>query len=238
MERSGSVSVITIAVLAGGGLIAGCGSSSVPALRTTGAISKAEATPYANAVNLGVADVPGMTSGSLEGETTAAGYVEFRCPGDVSGARRVVRIHSPAFFRGEGLGYEAVESEVVVWPTAALAARNRSAFLDTPGRACVARHMAQAADRFYPDRVRTGPAAVSFPRSPQPSVYTTFRVTTPLIVIVHRGQPGVRTRVYVDNVGLVVGPAEIRLRAEAVSRPPPLATERRLLSLLYSRAKT
>jgi hypothetical protein len=237
MERSSTAAVITIALLAGGGLIAGCGGSSVPPLRTSGPITKAEATAYANVVNLGVADVPGMTSDSLESEAKAAGTVEFRCPGDVSPARRVVHIHSPAFTRGAGLRYEAVESEVVVWPTAALAARNRSAFLDRRGRSCVARSVVQAADRLYPSRVRTGLTTVSFPRGPQPSVDAT-RVSVPLIVIIHRGQPTVRARTYEDNLHFVAGPTQIVLRVFTVSRPPPVATERRLLSLLHGRAKS
>jgi hypothetical protein len=52
-----------------GGLIGGGGEAQgAPPLNPNGPITKAEATAYAHVVNLGVADVPGMVSISLEGE--------------------------------------------------------------------------------------------------------------------------------------------------------------------------
>jgi hypothetical protein len=46
------------------------------------------------------------------------------------------------------------------------------------------------------------------------------------------------THVYLDELGFVAGPAEVSVTATGFSRPVTTATERRLLSLLYSRAQT
>jgi hypothetical protein len=46
-----------------------------------------------------------------------------------------------------------------------------------------------------------------------------------------------RPAFYEDTFGFAVGSAEIVLRAGGVARPFPSAEERRLLSLLYERAK-
>jgi hypothetical protein len=46
-----------------------------------------------------------------------------------------------------------------------------------------------------------------------------------------------RPAYYEDTFGFAVGPAEIVLHADAAARPFPLALERRLLSMLYGRAK-
>jgi hypothetical protein len=46
-----------------------------------------------------------------------------------------------------------------------------------------------------------------------------------------------RPAYYEDTFGFAVGPAEIVLRVVGVGRPYPAAEERRLLSLLYNRAK-
>jgi len=61
-----------------------------------------------------------------------------------------------------------------------------------------------------------------------------------LIVPLHFARAGGRTfhtHVYVDELGFVAGAAEINLTASGFSSPVPAATEQRLLSLLYRRAK-
>jgi hypothetical protein len=60
MRHRATAVVTTVAAVA---LIAGCGEDAhVPALPKSGSITKAQAKAFANAVNLGVADVPGMVS--------------------------------------------------------------------------------------------------------------------------------------------------------------------------------
>jgi hypothetical protein len=43
--------------------------------------------------------------------------------------------------------------------------------------------------------------------------------------------------VYLDALAFVSGPAQIQLTALSIKRSPASATERRLISLLYSRAQ-
>jgi hypothetical protein len=62
------------------------------------------------------------------------------------------------------------------------------------------------------------------------------RVTTTLIAIVRGKQ--VRIPIYRDVFDLLAGPAEVNMSAIGIGHPPPKATERRLLSLLYTRAET
>jgi hypothetical protein len=64
-----------------------------------------------------------------------------------------------------------------------------------------------------------------------------LRIVIPLS-FARAGSVPFHTHVYVDALGFVTGPAEISLTATGFSSPVPTATEQRLLSLLYSRAKT
>jgi hypothetical protein len=85
--------IATMLVLtATGALAAGCGSSSGSSASSGSpiagtSITKAQATAYAQAVNLGAADVPGTTIIKAEGEgkaLTVAGVEFERCAGGVS----------------------------------------------------------------------------------------------------------------------------------------------------------
>jgi hypothetical protein len=107
-----------------GGLIGGGGEAQgAPPLNPNGPITMAEATAYAHVVNLGVADVPGMVSISLEGEHNEGPPKDEAVCGVRESHVHVVDVHSPRFESGEGFELAEVESEVEVMPTAALAAR-------------------------------------------------------------------------------------------------------------------
>jgi hypothetical protein len=62
------------------------------------------------------------------------------------------------------------------------------------------------------------------------------RVTTTLITVVRGKQ--VRLPIYLDVFDLLAGPAEVDMSASGTAHPPQKAIERRLLSLLYTRAET
>src|SRR5450759_4081062 len=115
-------------LLAVAGLVVGCGSGgSAPALHRTGAISKAEAIAYAQAVNLDVADLPRLTSVSLEHDPkpSRTEVIQARCTHAVDPRRRIVAVEAPTPQQGSvARGYEEFTSVVEVLPTAALAARN------------------------------------------------------------------------------------------------------------------
>src|SRR5437870_2496935 len=117
MRRLSSAAIVTISLVALAALIGGCGASSNAAqLPAKGPITKAAATEYAHAVNLGVADVPGMVSVSLEGEGKEGPGAPTRigCGLERRGrsAAHLVDIHSPTFISGEGLQLQELHSEV------------------------------------------------------------------------------------------------------------------------------
>src|SRR6202030_1199694 len=121
MSRQSAGLLAAVALLA----VSGRGETA-KALRATGPVKKAEATTYANEVNLTPADVPGMVSVSQEGEhkETSSLHLAARC-----GAPRakhvpdIVDIESPKFRSGEALDLREVNSGVEVMSTATLANR-------------------------------------------------------------------------------------------------------------------
>jgi hypothetical protein len=233
-------------LVAAGALAGGCGSgggssasSGSPIAGTSTA--KARAIAYADAINLGGADVPGATIVKSEGEAkapTLAGVELARCAGGVSPELRIVDIHSPAFRVASASKGERVKSSVEVMPTAALAARNNAAARSARGRACIARFLARALPEQSTGPLRHGPVSVSSLPNSLPGADGSFGLRLATTVIGRNLRGGeIRTRVYTDEFGFVSGPAEINLTATGVSRPIPSATEQRLLSLLFSRAR-
>jgi hypothetical protein len=232
-----------IAFAAAGLLAVGCGSSHHAALTGTTAagISKAQATAYAHEVNLVAGDIPGATVRSQEhevGEAKPAGVELARCTGGVSPRRRVTNVDSSRFRIGKKTAATQVKSSVEVMPTAALAAQNYGALGSARGRACIAHLLTHVLEGASTSRVRFGPASTSLLPNLLATGKETFgvRVTTTLTAIVSGKQ--VRLPVYSDVFDLLAGPAEVNMSATGFGHPPPKATERRLLSLLYTRAET
>ena len=235
-------------LVATGPLAAGCGSSGGSSASSGSpiagtSITKAQAVAYAQAVNLGAADVPRSSIIKAEGEgkaPTVAGVEFERCAGGVSPELRIVDIHSPTFRSGSAGTRERgrVKSAVDVMPTAALVARNNAAARSARGRACLARFLARALPEQSTGPLRHGPVSVTSLPNLMPGADGSFglRLTTTVIGRNLRGGE-IRTRVYIDEFGFVSGPAEITLTAFGVSRPVPSATEQHLLPLLFSRAR-
>jgi hypothetical protein len=214
------------------GLVLGCSDSSeVPPLRRSGPITKAEALAFASAVNLGVADVPGATSLGLEHEVTPSRMEaeQNRClrgPG-----RGIVQRRSPAYVRGRArTGVEKATSIVGVRATAAAGLRDVEAVRRWPTRACWKPLVDRATAKRVPKGLRyqlgMSPLRDRLPRLNIVGMRIRTRLLAP-----HR------RRFYNDYFFFVVGRAEMVLEASCTVHPPSSANERRLLSLLYSRAK-
>ena len=233
-------------------LVVGCGSSGSSTTTTTtdaqsgrastavGQISKKQAIAYAHEVNLVAADVPGAVVGLEERESGAPSResAEFaRCAGAVNPDRRVVDVKSATFRIGRGTAATQVKSSVEVMPTAALAARNYAAARSPRGHTCLAQALPRVVQGATPLGARAGTATASFLPDLLPPGQESFgvRITTSLTRIV--GGKQVRLPVYLDIFELLAGPAEVGLSATSASRPASSTTERRLLSLLYSRAQ-
>jgi hypothetical protein len=217
-------------------LLAGCGSSthasSIGApVGANKPISSAQAVAYAHAVNLKPADLPGMSVLSPEGDAPASGPLEgeaARCVGGVNPDLMVAKIRSANF---SGPAHELIQSTVIVWPSAALATRDQAVGRSQRALACaqrlVSREFARRSGRtFRSGRVKVSRLA-SLPGVPQSAG---DRIEIPVL-----GAHPVSD--YVDAVKFVYGRSAVTLLATGVLRPVPAATERRLLSLLYSRAE-
>jgi hypothetical protein len=232
---------VLIATLAFAALIAGCGGgSSAPSLRTSG-ITKAEATAYAHRVNLGVADVPGMVSTSLEEEQQERDVVDSVCRLHEIEAH-LVDIKSPSFRSGSGLEAKTVRSDVEVLTSSDLAARkfaNEQRVLATArDRACLARAYTDAFVRGLRHGLPGGVHLIvghttlavvhpSVPRSLGLRIVVPFTLVGPA--------RSVSASLEVDGVGFTHGAAVVNLLTTGTRAP--VSTEQRLLSVLYDRAK-
>jgi hypothetical protein len=247
IERSSVLRAVARAIpfAAAGILGAGCGSSHHATVTTTTAagtaISKAQAAAYAHAVNLLATDIPGAAVRSQEhetGEARAAGVELAHCTGGVNPRLRVANIASARFRIGKKTGSTLVKSSVEVMPSAALAAQNYGALGSARGRACIAHLLSHTLEGVSTGGARFGPSTTSL----LPNLLATgkesfgVRVTTTLMGIVRGKQ--VSLPAYRDVFDVLAGPAEVNMSATRVAHPPPKATERRLLSLLYNRAET
>ena len=238
MRHHATAVVTTLAVAA---LIAGCGEGlHVPALPKSGPITKAQATAFANAVNLGVADVPGMVSVSQEGEEKPSRN-EPKCAVPEDNAH-IVDLRSPTFRRGRGLGYEQIHSDVEVVSTTAIAAKKIAEFqtgiTNARAVACLARAYAQAFSKGLAKDLGAG-VGVTLGRTTIRQLTPTMpsavgvRITLPFTIVSPRGSV-VAGEVDVDGLGFVVGRALVGLTATSGSGV--ISThEDRLLSLLYER---
>jgi hypothetical protein len=220
-------------LLALGAVVSGCGGGSEASrLRASGPITKAEATSYANNVNLDVADVPGMTSESLEGETKRIATVRVTC--GQQHIEALVRNHSPRFGRHTER-YETVESDVDVYANAALA---KESIAGIPGdRRCLLRAIKRGVDGGLPAQDRAEPPRVSLRPALFPGMEPTLRVVHPFTLTDIDTKRVAHTHVYTDTLAFVAGPALIKLVATSSPHPPAITMERRLLSLLYHRTE-
>jgi hypothetical protein len=163
---------------------------------------------------------------------------------------------SPRFERppesGRGDGYrplDAVSSTVYVTPSAALASREivaARASLDNPNvLRCLKDHVEHVQAEVSEEGARVGKpigkpiysdVEISVLRSPLPAVPARgirFEADCTLAAPSTRGS----SNFYTDSLAFVVGPAIVTLETLGSPHPFPARTERRLLSLLYRRAK-
>jgi uncharacterized protein YceK len=245
--------IVTVPLVAATLLMGGCGTSdhtssstttSTTAAHTAAAsdsITKAQASAYARAVNLVASDMPGAEIIKPEKERGAPSQASVQvasCAGGVSPTRRVANIKSATFKLGRAGALAQVKSSVEAFPTAALATQNYTALRSARGRACIARLFPQLLEGKTTASVRVGPITTSFLPSPLPVGQESFGVR---VVSTFTGSSltggEVRIPVYVDVYAILAGPAEINFSDSAVAHPVAPSTERRLLSLLYSRAQ-
>jgi hypothetical protein len=225
-------------------LVAACGESG------SDPVSKARAVAYANAVNLRAGDLRGMTNVLSGYEVRSAPpFGVFDCATHMSRSDEVVALSSPWFLRSTGqpqtrlsllrprLPLEATHSVVYVMRAPAFASRNVAAAGSPSARACVERRNARlASGRFVGRELLKRQIKVASLTLPQSGI-AGFGMRVSGTLAAAQFHQKTRPAFYEDTFGFAVGPAEIVLRAGGVARPFPSAVERRLLSVLYARAK-
>jgi hypothetical protein len=140
--------VTGLALVAVGGVLAGCGGNNAPATSTTQSVSapitKAQARAYARAINLRAADLPRMNAGKPEHEGKAPTRLELalaHCDGELNPQLRVLNRVSPTFtssaegeyeYESENENeneneHEQIHSTVEVLPNQTIAAQHNAA---------------------------------------------------------------------------------------------------------------
>jgi hypothetical protein len=193
-------------------LLAACGTSSQRAAHSASTpITATQALAYAHEVNLRAADVPGMTSRrNAEVVIYPRGATPFLHCAGIPAATPLLEIHSPIF----NAPYWWMRSTVGVLPSATLAASYVSALGSPRDRRC-----------FF----------ARVPRSVHPTI-STLAVSCPIIGFRKTENTGLSRQTHIDVFAFASGRAVVMLTAEGETMPP-LATERRLASLLRARAE-
>jgi hypothetical protein len=226
-------------LLAGDALATGFSVNRAASGARTATITKAQAVAYARVVNLRAGDVPGMAvtgPGKSEGtRERRSSDALARCAGIVSRGQQLVDISSPTFTGGRALEQEQISSGVSVLSSAAAAAREFAAIRSARGRACItsfAERELSSESRGLLHYVRLVAAPL---RAPLAGIDASFGLRLTVVLAARRG--GHRFYLYLDSLGFRDGPAEIGLNLSGFSHPVSSATERRLLSMLYARAR-
>ncbi len=228
--------------------VAGCGSTSVGIINLGGPVSESHAIAYANAINLRPSDVHGLVGSTLplrrETKYGPLGSLGERCAGGVDAPEEVFGVLSQRFVRSEEhqssfRPIESVFSAVYLLRSDAMAAQEVSVFASARARSCLKRdnydQVSTTGAKSEPLFTDVKIAPLSLPAgSVSAHGHRVTAVEAAFLEAPHvRGRPNY----YEDFVGFSVGQAVITLHATGSTQPFPAATEQRLLSLLYRRAK-
>jgi hypothetical protein len=222
-------------------LIVACGGGG------TGSVAKTRAIAFARAVNVHLADAPEMATLVASFETKN-GPPYSGCTTRVAKADQVAAVESPWLVRYLDQPHsrvrfplvpsvEGVHSVVFVMRDPTVASGNVASGRTAGAPECVTkRSEKESTGRFVghePYKLRISGSSIPFPLAGVAGYG--LRVQGTLAAAVYHLKK--RPAYYEDTFGFAVGPAEIVLHASGVGRPFPAAEERRLLSLLYDRAK-
>ncbi|HST33776.1 MAG TPA: hypothetical protein VLJ80_09700 [Solirubrobacteraceae bacterium] len=252
MKRSVSIGLLAVPI----GLLAiGCGGTGGSVAHGTGAVARAHATAaYAHAVNIQAADLPGLTAEGREAQAYPSEriVVPFRCGGGI--VTRSTTIHSAQFVKyeaprlGVSLPSTIVLSKVYLAASADRAARELAADRERRVQECAGRYPLTAGGERGP-LVRPRVSISELALRPPPGGFA-FSVAERGLY--QRAQPSGalsvleradkrfhlhRSRFTTDLLGFAYGRSEVTLVVLRPTAVAPLALERRLLALLYARAR-
>jgi hypothetical protein len=184
------------------------------------------------AINLRRSDVPAMRQVLPEGETARlAPAAKRKCGRVLSLFEEPGGFHSPTFTQGGGPQSETVRSAVRVAPSEAAAAHRLAATASASFLACYERYLQSTARRLSATPAAVSVSALPFPL-PGVSESLGLRITRRPSHPAAEQPPS-----YTDILEFASGRVVVALTAIRASQPFPVATERRLLSLLLGRAK-
>jgi hypothetical protein len=231
----------TLAALAAGALLAGCGGSSHPKTTSTsgaGPVTKGQALALAQAINLKPADVAGFKAIPSSGHETPQEKALTReletCAGGAGEAHKLAEAKSDEFKReAKGLPQE-VSSSVSIEQTPAYAEQDLKAIRSRRGQACIVKLVNEVLKARNLAGAKVGAVSIREGTPPAPGTNGAFalRVTLPISV------QGVTVQTYFDFLGFVTGSAEVTLQSVGVTEPFPAATQEHLFRVLVQRART
>jgi hypothetical protein len=205
-------------------------------------VTKAQAA-YAHAVNLRAGDVPGLAASRLHLPKTRHGWLDPVEGCDGSGGQKVTGIISPRFSASLDHGgvltllpLEAMQSTVFPAVSPVTASRELQSAVSARGRSCLKQILGSTENQA--EHGRREPILTQIEVSAPPSPLRNVRVYGVRMTAKSDFGTTSRSNYYEEFFAFVVRSTVITLNATGDPHPIPPATERRLLSLLYSRAKT
>jgi hypothetical protein len=223
----------------------------VTSCSTVNPIAKTHAVAYAKGVNLNADDVSRSTISAM-GFQTRSDPPFGHCTTHVGRSDEIAAVESPWFLRAKSAGHnyiffaapqspvEGIHSVVYVMRDTRdtnLASRNIAAARGVGVPGCVEQmKINEIKGRFIghePYKLQIKVSSLSFPLLG--TVGYGVRVSGTVAGTIYHDKK--RLPFYEDTFGFAVGPAEVVLHADGVARPVPPTEVRRLLSLLYNRAK-
>jgi hypothetical protein len=208
--------------------------AATPSAAVGAALTKAQATALAHAINLTPADLPGYTrSPEKEATSKASAVEEARCANAPDPRLALTEVNSENFKRTGPAGNEELSSTVIVMPTTALAARSLAAIRSARGEMCLEHSLNKKLAESKHKGITYSPIAiVEIPAQVVgvPGGFG-FHISTDV-----SGSSGGFAVLYIDVLGFVDGRTEVTLTATSTSHTVAPTTEQHLLSLLHKRA--
>jgi hypothetical protein len=253
-ENARRASLLACMLITIAGLASGCGSATGAAtapppartgdtranaaqiMRTLfgGTMTRVQAIAFGHDVNLTVADVPGTVASPRKRHAKKRQDREFAQCAGVQPVHEIAEVKSSYLTRGQGVTAETFSSSVTVSSNASPAFKAFAAARGAKVRACMTRIARRSllGETFGGLRYANVSFGVLPIRVPAARESLGLRFTTTVLARTGRSIP-----VYTDEIGFVLGPAEIGLEDTSILQPVATTTEEQLLSLLVERVK-
>jgi hypothetical protein len=201
--------------------------------------ARAQALAFARAVNLSAGDVPGFTPSQERGaqQETALekrlGRELHACAGTGAEGDDLAEASSREFERKASLIDQAVNSQVTVSTSAAVAAKELQTLRSQRVRGCLSHYFYELLSRLQTHGLQVSGISTKYGLPPTLGTAGGFAVRVTARLEFHR----IAIPFYLDYLAFVEGPAQVSLRALGTPMPFPSHLEEHLFTLLAERAK-